>query len=449
MALGKSQREQEELLAQQYNNRAKQAQDQSAWAGRKLRNTARALFPFDGKPMEEEPGKGPTATVPETRQAPQAGIPQTPTPKNAVWSQPRPGETLTSRGSSIVSPPDLLREPTYDNPARAALLRNRLPVAPGGGDPVTQLRGGVNLTHDRDGNRIYTQGTPGQDNYATAKVHSGTARPVDMARQAIAGKPRFTFEGSAEDAARFNAPVSASAQQNLTGRMIQARSPDYSFLYGNKQDDGKPKYLGKESGLGWKTRLGLYKEQMDTYNRERGLSAGMDLEAMREAGAGQRALLQAKGVNDANEIARRRLTGELGLNEARIASEGLGQQQTQLELDRARQAKDLQARLVASKDPEERRRLRSDLLASQGKADNPRVQVVTQDETDPTIPGATIKRSYLVDPETREVMPVQGGGDPMTILRSDPEALAAFNKLSPEQQQEKLALMRKRLAGQY
>lgn len=68
----------------------------------------------------------------------------------------------------------------------------------------------------------------------------------------------------------------------------------------NAAPGGQPQYLGPESGLGWKTRLGLYKEQMDAYNaglnRENALAvAGLNRSTAMDA-AGLRALVDREQI---------------------------------------------------------------------------------------------------------------------------------------------------------
>lgn len=302
------------------------------------------------------------------------------------------------------------------NPAVAYLNRPAPSFSIGNtrpGNPVTQLDNGMTLQHDREGNPTYTMGVKGQDGYGKMTVQRGTATPTagSLSRQSLSsGAPGLQITGPAEAVGRFNRPVGGPGLVP-TGRMLDPVSPDYAFLKGD-ENSGAPKYLGPESGLGWKTRLGLYKEQMDDYRQRTGQNAAMDLEAMREAGAGARSLLQAKGVNDANAIARDRLMNEQDMNKARIGTEEILQQKGQAELDIARRVQSLADKLNASKDPAERRLLQRELLALQGKADNPKYQIVTNEEPlDPANPMlGTKKTPYAIDPETRESFQVGGVG---------------------------------------
>ena len=151
---------------------------------------------------------------------------------------------------------------------------------------------------------------------------------------------RFSISGPQDAIDRFSRPVAGPAQQ---AQVSSGYDPveAYDKMWKERihpSSNGNPlsaapKYLGLESGLGWKTRLGIYKEQMDAYNRTTGNQAAMDVEAMRESGAGARALLTAKGVNDANQIARQRLVDDAALNSARIGTEGINQQKGQMEVD--------------------------------------------------------------------------------------------------------------------
>lgn len=271
------------------------------------------------------------------------------------------------------------------NPAVAYLNRPAPSFSIGNtrpGNPVTQLDNGMTLEHDREGNPTYTMGVKGQDGYGKMTVQRGTATPTagSLSRQSLSsGAPGLQITGPAEAVGRFNRPVGGPGLVP-TGRMLDPVSPDYSFLKGD-ENSGAPKYLGPESGLGWKTRLGLYKEQMDDYRQRTGQDAAMDLEAMREAGAGERALLSAKGVNDANAIARQRLAGELTTNAIENQGRLIDQQGKSMDIAGRQRLDALQQQYLGEKDPEKQKALGRQLLTMQGKdANKPTYQTIKEDD---------------------------------------------------------------------
>lgn len=263
------------------------------------------------------------------------------------------------------------------------------------GNPVTQLDNGMTLQHDREGNPTYTMGVKGQDGYGKMTVQRGTATPPagSLSRQSLS---------SGAPTGRFNRPVGGPGPVP-TGRMLDPVSPDYSFLKGD-ENSGAPKYLGPESGLGWKTRLGLYKEQMEEYRQRTGQNAAMNLEAMREAGAGERARLSAKGVNDANEIARQRLAGELKTNAIENQGRLIDQQGKSMDIAGRQRLDALQQQYLGEKDPEKQKAHGRQLLTMQGKdANKPTYQTIKEDDG----VGGQRERVYRMngDGSMSEVMP--------------------------------------------
>jgi len=205
-----------------------------------------------------------------------------------------------------------------------------------------------------------------------------------------------------------------------------------------------PKYKGVESGLGWKTRLGIYKEDMDAYNKATGNQTAMDIEQMRESGAGSRAQMAAKVQTDQNN---------LSVRGQDIQNQQFGEQQERLgALDEL----DIQGKQGALDDASIMREARNTLLknpndpkarstwnALNGKTDQ-KFQVIEQPGVGPD--GYTpTKTPYILDSEGNARPAVQA--DPISILRKDPEAFAAYNKLSPEEQKVKLQQMQDRLRG--
>lgn len=295
-----------------------------------------------------------------------------------------------------------------------------------------QLANGITYqAGNTPGSRVFTMGTPGQDGYGKLIAHGttytdGGAQPTrTMEALGYAPVPGYSFQGSAADAARFNRPVSSGQARGGVTPGYDGPSPiDLSHQAwlehsGKAQPAGPqmPQYLGKDSGLGWKTRLGLYKEQMGAYNHAMGQQNALDIEAMREAGAGRRALLNAQGVNDANAIARQRLGGDLALNAAKIGSEQLSQQGQQFSLDAQQRLADVQQRYMAEADPVKRKELSRTMQALMGKEQS-KYQIVNHKGTDPNNPLVQTETSYVVNPDNPTETWAIGGQQPLPLPKS-------------------------------
>ena len=180
------------------------------------------------------------------------------------------------------------------------------------------LDNGITYEGDMQGNRKYTMGTPGQDGYGSmiVKPRTGMNQPIlqniNQPGQRTAEVGGMTITGAQSDINKFSKPVGGGSQMVPTGRMIQAISTS-DYLPKEQTGQQLPKYLGPESGLGWQTRAKLYNDQMDTYNKTMGNQTALDIESMREAGAGQRTLAQANQWNTENELNAKKIGGDLAL----------------------------------------------------------------------------------------------------------------------------------------
>ena len=312
------------------------------------------------------------------------------------------------------------------------------------------LPGGITYTADQQGNRTYTMGTPGQDGYGMVRVNNPSNDPNWMERQRVAGQQQqqpslgmvrrtgngfqvqgangpYSFQGSAADAARFGAPVSRPAPTVAT----QAASEP--LMYRQIRDDRGggsevevPKYLGPESGLGWQTRMKKYEAELDAYNKATGNRAQMDIEAMRQAGAGRQSLLQAQGISERNAIDRQRLGMEAPGME-------LDQQNKQIELGFNKQKSDIVGKLNAAKDPNERRALYSQLLAMQGKDPAQKYQIVTREEVDPGTGQITKTPMVINQDDPTQAFEVRGQGAGQEEVAQAPPAAIEFLKKNPKQ----------------
>ena len=130
----------------------------------------------------------------------------------------------------------------------------------------------------------------------TMSATAPTGRGIRQSAQAVSA-PAYDFQGSSADKARFmRAPASNGETRGYDVSGLNPVMQGYT-VNGTPAVGGPPKYRGPESGLGWKTRAKLYDTEMEAYNKATGLNAALDIEQMREAGAGSRALLAAEGVN--------------------------------------------------------------------------------------------------------------------------------------------------------
>ena len=303
------------------------------------------------------------------------------------------------------------------------------------------LRGGMQYTADDQGNRTFTMGTPGQDGYGMVRTRAGSAtttQPIVQRPVAVAAQPQ---------AIQALAGVSPPSSPEKTPLEISIENSDrMKGGAANALAGGPPRYMtaaeGAAQGIGWKGRLAKYRDDVDTYNRATGNQVAMDIEAMREAGAGGRALLQAKGVNDANAIAMKRLIGDNEVNAARIATEGINQQKGQLEINQSKNLTRLQQQYLGEKDPAKQRALGQQLLTMQGK-DPKEWQITTREEADPSNPVLSRKVSYAVNlNDPSKVVEIGGGAmssqnDPaMQVINGNPAYRAAYDKASPEKQAE-------------
>lgn len=166
------------------------------------------------------------------------------------------------------------------------------------------LRGGVQYTADDQGNRTYTMGTPGTDGSAVATVSPRQWGRTAAAPAAVSPRAILTQQ-----------PLVQTGPPDKTPLEISMENSDRMKGPANTVPGGVPQYLGPESGLGWKTRLGIYKEQMDAYDRQTWNQTAFDIARMREVGAGQQALLAAQSAN-----ARTMVEQELGTERNRIAA---------------------------------------------------------------------------------------------------------------------------------
>lgn len=307
----------------------------------------------------------------------------------------------------------------------AAQPASQAPVAtPGPQQLMGQEPQGQSFTQFTDGGSGKMRSSaafpkPGSTLLNAGDPNNPSATPVDLARLRLAGNQMgttrgngFEFHGTAADAAKFMAPVGNGPAMRPTGNMIQARSTS-DHLPKESASPQMPQYMGKESGLGWKTRLGIYKEQMDAYNKATGNQNALDVNAMQEAGAGARAMLTAKGQNEGNQIAMQRLLGEQQVQGAEIGG--------------ASALSAAQQRLAGLNPgtPEyaaEERRIAGIMGRGSEKAEAPNIQMI-EELVDPLNPLAgTTKRPVRISKDGASYDRVQeaGGGDVPEVTAPPP-----------------------------
>ena len=199
----------------------------------------------------------------------------------------------------------------------------------------------------------------------------------------------LAFTGRAEDAAKFFSTPSYTKEQLAGMKEIYNRNnPDMSnFKVASSMPLSmiKPPVYGSHGG-GWKSRLALYKADLDAYNQATGQQLQANIEQMREAGAGLKTLAQAKQLDFENKLAAQNAQETSALNKLKLAQ---GQREDTY------QSKVEAARTAYMENPSEENKVRlSNLLYDPNKAKQPDVRVV--DKFDP-LTGEKIGQSILRD----------------------------------------------------
>lgn len=386
-----------------------------------LKNIAKAPEPSEVAPSIYSGGGGPSRPVSPV-QAPVAASPAL---------SPQPGQTVGQKvaarwlvGSGQQPQQDpapslVVRQPSVQQPASQVVQAAPAVKSPMAATavPFTTVRNGISSTPNPadPGRRDWAMGAPGSDGSMRGFSKPGRAGGgMDVRQAAMQGltgratipgaSGSYSFEGSAADAMKFGAPVATPARVI----MGQTTGGDYRDVR-DRHEAAKaslaavPQYLGPESGLGWKTRMKKYEAELDAYNKASGNKTSMDIEAMREAGAGRRSMMVA------NEAANRLGEDKRQFN-ANQAGRDLDTQTKQMELDAAAQVDALRKKYAASGDPAEKRQIARDIMALSAKPDNSKYQIVTQKQPNPSNPGMEIQKNYAVNPDDPSQSFEIGGG---------------------------------------
>lgn len=280
---------------------------------------------------------------------------------SAVGQTPAPSPQPQSEAMQA-----LTRSPNTDTPGQQAARENAGPVnlQPSGikqalaSDP-RNIRvdngtppAGMSRTYNQNGTITYSTGEPGKDGYGRMTVIPGSGRPVSQQSpaQRLASGPMsnattvqgangpYSVSGDPAAVAAFSRPVAPAV--GWDGNTSAGEAPAYQQVRARNDTASRlatiqpPEYLGPESGLGWQTRLKKYDNELDVYSKATGQQAQMDIERMREAGAGMRSMQQAQQANDANALTGRRLKQE---SDQFSAGQPLRDAQAQTEQARASQ----------------------------------------------------------------------------------------------------------------
>ena len=317
----------------------------------------------------------------------------------------------------------------------------REPVA----QPQPTVKDGWTSTTDQSvyGGQVLSM-NPGQEGGGWG-YQSGPARGnLDMnsvARQNLQGRGQvggYSFEGRGADFARFAQQPTRPA--GWDGNTVASQPAAYLGVRdrydANRAAQDQLAGLDPRSGWGWKGRRELYMAQqgLDQRDREMGTRAVMDAARMQQ----DRQQAAAALAQDQRQF------------EAGQQGRDVDVQAKQAELGFNRQKQEVLDRLNASTDPEERRRLTSQLLAMQGKDPAQKYQVVTRKGFDPVtqMPTETPYAVNQEDPTQSFEIRGQGGqGDAaMSVISGNPAYQKAYRNASPEQQAEMLRKVRERLA---
>ena len=327
---------------------------------------------------------------------------------------------------------------------------------------VTTLSNGWTSTPDESvyGGRRLSFGTSGKPGSGTGYV-SGPARDsfsgeqsnerflTEVARRNQMGRGQvdgYSFEGSGADFAKFAQRPTRPAQN---GSNVSNEPMLYQQVRDRYESNsvGLPKYLGPESGLGWKTRLKKYEADIDAYNKATGNQTAMNIEAMREAGAGQRSLVQADTENQRNQMEQQRFLAQYPgqVLDNQIKLDDLANRQ---EVGALRN----QLRTLTPGTPEydEIERRLATLSGKFGEQKEPNVQMI-EEQLDPTDPSSPIvKRPVRINRDgsytrmNENVAPTNVTAE--SIIQSDPLSAERYAKLSPEDRTRMIQEMNKRMA---
>jgi len=126
-------------------------------------------------------------------------------------------------------------------------------------------------------------------------------------------------------AQRFYAPT-GSAPTNARG--VDTSSIAFAQSQDKKAAPVAPKLLGPESGIGWKTRLAMYQQEMQAFRDTNNNSSAMDRDQMKDAGDTNRtgmtndAALQREGMSQSGATKRQGMGDTAAMNRENVQQSG-------------------------------------------------------------------------------------------------------------------------------
>ncbi len=335
---------------------------------------------------------------------------------------------------------------------------NNTVVSPRNPAKSTTSPGGFTVTPNENvyGGSIRSLGTPGTDGsgygYTSGPARGAQSRESflsEVARRNQMGRGQvdgYSFEGSGADFAKFAQLPTRPAQNGSNVSNDPMLYQQVRDRYESNSMD-LPKYLGPESGLGWQTRLKKYEADIDAYNKATGNQTAMNIEAMREAGAGQRSLVQADTENQRNQMEQQRFLAQYPgqVLDNQIKLDDLANRQ---EVGALRN----QLRTLTPGTPQydEIERRLATLAGKFGEQKEPNVQMI-EEQLDPTDPSSPmVKRPVRINRDgsytrmNENVAPTNVTAE--SIIQSDPLSAERYAKLSPEDRTRMIQEMNKRMA---
>ena len=381
---------------------------------------AAALNPAPGPPQAAQPSP--------TQQGPGFHRHPTESPATAAAVEPQPNRPVVE-----LQPYGVKRAPVAPAPASSPAPAQQATVSPDG----------FTVTPDSTvyGGHVRSIGTPGTDGSGYGYT-SGPARQqqspeaflADVTQQNRQGRGQaggYSFEGSGADFAKFARQPTRPALHN--GNTADSERPIYQQVRDRYEAGGgmeKPKYLGPESGLGWKTRLAKYNAELDAYEKATGDRSAMDLEAMRQAGAGQRTMAEANArilESQANRAEQRRQF------EQQLPGMQAETESKQLDLGFKRKEAELIAQLGQETDPARRKQIIDTLRGVQRqKVEGQNIQTVDVPNPDDPM-GGTIKVPARINEDGTYTRLQEQGGQGQASPTPAPQAAIDYLKKNPGQ----------------
>jgi hypothetical protein len=148
-----------------------------------------------------------------------------------------------------------------------------------------------------------------------------------------AGDGGYSFSGTASDAARFSAPVTGAPAPTVYQDTPPPVRTGSDFA---KPEQPGVQLLGPESGIGWKTRLGIYREDSERLRSTQANAAALEREGMSQAGQNTR---QESAQVAAENLQGGRLRSDATLQQGRIdATSSLAGMQHKNDLEKMTEA---------------------------------------------------------------------------------------------------------------